>query len=237
MIHPTIQKLQELRLSGMVEAFYRQMETTSASELSFEERLAFLVEHEWRLRQERKLARRIKQAKLKTEAAFEDIDFKTPRGFNRDLMIDLGRCQWIEHGRNLILTGPTGIGKTWIACALASKACREGLRSYYIRVPRLLETLKLSRADGTYLKTLEKLTRYDLLILDDWGLSRYTGERQNLLLEVLDDRVGQRSVIMTTQLPIGKWHDLFDEPTIADAVLDRLLGDSIKIQMKGDSLR
>lgn len=237
MIQQTIEKLRSLRLSGMAEALTRQLETGTGNDLTFEERLSLLVDQEWTLRQERTTNRRIKQAHLRADAAFEDIDLRTPRGFDREQMLELGQCRWVKAGRNLILSGPTGIGKTWIACALANKACRLGMKAHYLRVPRLLEILKISRGDGTYLKTLEKLMKYDLLVLDDWGLSRYRGEMQNALLEVLDDRVGRRSVLVTTQLPIEKWHDLFDEPTVADAILDRLLGKSIQIKMKGDSLR
>ena len=237
MIQQTIEKLRNLRLSGMADALARQLETGNSSELTFEERLSLLVDQEWTLQLERRTNRRIKQAQLRADAAFEDIDLKTPRGFDREKILELGHCRWIQAGRNLILTGPTGIGKTWIACALGNKACRLGMTAHYVRVPRLLEILKIARGDGTYLKTLEKLMKYDLLILDDWGLSRYRGEMQNALLEVLDDRVGRRSVLVTTQLPVKKWHDLFDEPTVADAILDRLLGPSIQIKMKGDSLR
>lgn len=237
MIQQTLEKLRSLRLSGMAEGLAHQLKTNTGNELTFEERLSLLINQEWSLRQERKTNRRIKQAQLRTDAVFEDVDFRAPRGLNREQVLELGHCHWVKAGRNLILIGPTGIGKTWIACALANKACRLGLKSHYTRVPRLLELLKIARGDGTYLKTLDRILKYDLLILDDWGLSRYSGETQNALLEVLDDRVGRRSVILTTQLPIDKWYDLFDEPTIADAILDRLLGKSIQIKMKGDSLR
>lgn len=237
MIQQTIEKLRGLKLSGMADALVRQLETGTGSDLTLEERLSFLVDCEWTLRQERITNRRIKQAHLRMDAAFEDIDLRTPRGFEREQMLELGHCRWVKAGRNLILSGPTGIGKTWIACALTNKVCRLGLNAHYLRVPRLLESLNIARGDGTYLKTLGKLVKYDLLVLDDWGLSRYQGEMQNTLLEVLDDRVGRRSVLVTTQLPIDKWHYLFDEPTVADAILDRLLGQSIQIKMKGDSLR
>lgn len=238
MIQQTIDRLHDLRLKTMADAYFDQKSRGDFGGLSFDERFQLLVEAEWLNRIDRRVKRRLGEAKLKQQqACIEDIDYKSHRGLDRKQMEDLATCHWIRAGRNVILTGPTGIGKTWLACALCNRACRDGLSALYYRVPRLAQEIKLARGDGSYLKLLEKLARASLLILDDWALSPLDGQTQHDLLEVIDDRAGSRSILVTSQLPIGKWHDLVADPSVADALLDRLVGTAIKVELKGGSLR
>ena len=233
----TLEKLGDLRLRGLAQAYQEQLEGHDVSGLSFDDRFGLLVDREWVLRQERRTRSRLVKAKLKHQACREDTDYRHARGLKKAVMLDLYGCQWVRAKRNLILTGPTGIGKTWLACALANAACREGFTAHYARVPRLVHELVLARADGSYLKQLTRLAKTDLLILDDWGLSPLEGEGLHMLLEVVDDRAGIRSTGVTSQLPVEKWHDMMGDPTVADALLDRLLGTAQQIRLKGDSLR
>jgi len=221
----------------MARALEDQVNRGQVSDLSFEERLGLLVDSEWEARQGRKTERRLKEAKLKHGAAQEGIDFRYPRGLDKTVILDLLTCTWVRAGRNVILTGATGLGKTWIACALADRACRDGFSAAYYRVPRLLQELSLARADGSYLKLVGKIARIDLLVLDDWGLAPLDGAAQHDLLEVIDDRAGQRSTLVTSQLPIGKWHGMVTDPSVADAMLDRIIGASVQIALKGESIR
>ncbi len=233
----TTDKLYDLRLKGMARSYQDQLSRADVSGLSFDERLALLVDQEWHLRKERRTARRLKDANLKQAACVEDIDFRHPRGLDRHQILDLAACNWIRAHRNLILTGPTGLGKSWIANALCDKACREGYTARYARVPMLAYEVSIARADGSLVPYLKKLSKTDVLVLDDWGLTPLTGQAQHDLLEIVDDRVGTGSTIVTSQLPTAAWHETVADASVADALLDRLLGSAIKIEMKGESLR
>ena len=235
--HPTLDKLEALRFSGMAKALTEQMTVPDIEELSFEERLGLLVDREMTEREDRRLKTRLRQAKLKQSACVEDIDYRQPRGLDKSLLLDLAGCQWIKRHLNIMITGPTGVGKTWIACALAQKACREGYRALYLRLPKLLQELPIAKGDGTYIKLLRRLARIDVLIIDDWGLSKLMAEQRRDLLEILEDRYDSRSTIVTSQLPLDKWHDIIGDPTLADAILDRLVHNAYKINLRGESMR
>lgn len=234
--HPTLEKLRIMRLTGMADAFQEQL-SKPLPDLDFESRLGLLIEREWYLRENRRLQRRLQQAKLQQTACIEDIDFKHPRGLNKSHILELAHGQWIHQHMNLLITGPTGCGKTYLACAIAHKACLAGFTSRYYRLPRLWHELKVSKADGTYTNWLSQLAKMDLLILDDWGLVAPDDEQRRDLLEILDDRYKQRSTIITSQLPTTHWHEHLNDPTLADAILDRLLHNAIRLELKGDSLR
>lgn len=235
--HPTLDKLQDLRFTGMAKALSEQMALPGIDDLSFEERLGLLVDREVTEREDRRLTTRLRQAKLKQNACIEDIDFKQSRGLDKSLILDLAQCQWIKRHLNLLITGPTGVGKTWVACALAHKACREGFTSLYLRLPRLLQELPIAKGDGTYTRLMKRLAKVDVLILDDWGLSKLIAEQRRDLLEILEDRHDNRSTIVTSQLPLDQWHHIIGDPTLADAILDRLVHNAYKINLKGESMR
>ena len=237
LIHPTLELLQRLRLLGMYKALQEQLQMPEIDSLRFEERLTLLLERESTERETRRLKTRLKQAKLRENAAIEDIDYRANRGLDKTLMTRLGTCQWIGEHLNVLITGPTGVGKTWIACALANKACREGYTARYLRLPRLLQELGIARADGRYPKLLAELARTDLLLLDDWGLTPLNDEQRRDLLEILDDRFNARSTLVTSQLPIAHWHEYLADPTLADAILDRLVHCAYKLDLSGESLR
>ena len=235
--HPTLDKLQALRFIGMLKALTEQAAMPDIDALSFEERLGLLIDREMTEREDRRLKTRLRQAKLKQNACVEEIDYRHPRGLDKALMLDLTGCQWIKRHLNLLITGPTGVGKTWIGCALAQKACREGYTALYLRLPRLLQELSIAKGDGTYAKLLVRLAKVDVLILDDWGLSRLIAEQRRDLLEIMEDRHDNRSTIVTSQLPLEKWHNSIGDPTLADAILDRLVHNAYKINLKGESMR
>jgi DNA replication protein DnaC len=237
MLNQTIEKLISMHLTGMADALKEQVSRGDISDLSFDERMGLLVDREWSCREERRLQRRLKTARLKQTACVENIDYRSHRGLDKKVVYDLITCRWIRAGRNLILTGPTGIGKSWLACALGEKACREGFTVQYARVPRLIHELCIARADGSFLKTLTRLAKIDLLILDDWALAPLESQSQYDILEVIDDRVGKRSIIVTSQLPVEKWHDMIQDPSTSDAIMDRLLSKATNISLKGGSLR
>ena len=234
---PTVEKLNELRLLGMHDALIEQHELPEIDSLSFAERLGLLVDREITVRANRRLKTRLTKAKLKQSAAIEDIDYRARRGLDKALMAELANGTWIHEGLNLLITGPTGVGKTWIACALAHKACRDGYSVLYHRLPRLLEELTIAHADGRFAKLMRSFARTDLIVLDDWGLAKLTDRERRDLLELIDDRHSHRSTLVTSQLPVEHWHEVIGEPTLADALLDRLVHSAYRITLKGESMR
>jgi len=235
--HPTLDKLQTLRLTGMVKALREQMQMPDIADLSFEERLGLLVDREMTERHDRRLKTRLRQAKLRLSAALEDIDYRHPRGLDKSLMIALASCQWVRDRRNILITGPTGIGKTWISCALGQAACRQGYTTLYLRLPRLLQELPIAKGDGRYPKLMASLARTDVLILDDWALAKLNDDHRRDLLEVLEDRHDRKSTLVSSQFPLEHWHEAIGNPTLADAILDRLVHNAYKIILKGESMR
>ncbi|MCP5410131.1 MAG: ATP-binding protein [Chromatiaceae bacterium] len=235
--HPTLDKLHSLRLTGMAQAYEQQLRMPDIETLSTEERLGMMVDCEVTERESRRLKTRLKRAKLRHDAAIEDIDYRHPRGLDKSLMTKLATSDWIRQHHNILITGPTGIGKSWLACALGHKACRDGLNVLYARVPRFFRELTLAKGDGRYLKLMHALAKTDLLILDDLGTSTLKDEHRRDLLEILDDRYGVHSTVVTSQFPVENWHELIADPTLADAILDRLVHNAYKINLKGDSMR
>jgi DNA replication protein DnaC len=233
----TLDSLYAMKLNGMADGFKDQINQPNIQDLSFEERFALLVDRQCTYREDRQMKRLLLNAKLKINACIEDIDYKTPRGIDKSVILRLASCDWIKNAQNIIITGPTGAGKTYLACAMANRACRTGLSSYYIRLPRLFQELGIAKADGSYPKIMKKLSRTHVLILDDFGLAPMAQAERRDLLEVIEDRHGLFSTIVATQLPITDWHDNIKDPTIADAILDRLIHNAHKITLKGESMR
>ena len=235
--HPTLDKLHALKLTGMAAALADQSVTPDITELSFEERLGLLVDREMTERENRRMTSRLRRAKLTHTAILEDIDYRNSRGLDKGLIQSLSACQWVKEHLNVLITGPTGVGKTWLACALAHKACREGYTAHYVRLTRFLRELTIAKGDGQYPKLLANLAKVDVLVLDDWGLVKLSAENRRDLLEVLEDRHGRRSTIATSQLPIEEWHGVIGDATLADAILDRLVHNAYKINLRGESMR
>ena len=234
----TVSQLKALKLDGMARAFEEQLVVTASSSLSFEERFGIVVDRELAWRDTRRLERLLKAAKLKNpQACVEDIEFRQSRGIDQRMIATLAGCDWVRHAQNLILTGPTGAGKTWIACAFGQQACRQGFSVFYVRVGRLFEELKIAHGDGSFTRRLAQLAKVDVLLLDDWGLQDLDQGARSDLLEVLDDRVGTRSTVITSQLPLEHWHAWLQDPTLADAILDRLVHQAHKLPLKGESMR
>ena len=234
---PTLDLLHELRLAGMAQAFEEQTAMPDIAELSFEDRLSLLLEREKTEREQRRYQRLKGHAKLHLDAAIEDINFKAPRGLDRSLILRLASGQWIRDGQTVLVSGATGSGKSYLACALGHQACRAGISTRYYRVSRLLDELTLARGDGSYPKVIQRLARTWLLILDDWGLASLSGQGRHDLLEVLDDRYARRGTLLASQVPVEHWHDVVGDPTFGDAILDRLLNNAHRITLKGGSMR
>lgn len=237
LIQQTLERLHELRLTGMAQALEEQLRLSDLAGLSFEDRLGLLLERELTERDDRRLARLLQVAKLHMPACVEDLDFKGARGLDRSLVLRLATGQWIREHENVLIVGATGTGKSYLACALGHSACRAGLATRYFRFSRLLGALALAKADGSYPKLLERLAKAQLLILDDFGLAALNDRERADLLEVLDDRYAKRATLVTSQLPFDHWHDVLGDATFADAILDRLINNAHRITLKGPSLR
>lgn len=233
----TFEKLYALQLTGMAEALKDQMGRTDLDELAFEERFSMLVDAQHLFRENKRMKRLLENAKLKLAASMEDIDYRSPRGLDKSVLLSLASCDWVRKHRNVIIVGPTGSGKTYLSCALAHKACREGMTAFYLRTPKLYYTLAMARADGSYARVLARLARTSVLVLDDLGMAALTDSERRDLLEVIEDRHGSASTIITSQLPVEHWHEVIGDPTIADALLDRLVHNAHKINLKGESMR
>ncbi len=237
LIQQTFDRLHEMRLNGMVDELTAQTRQPDIRQLSFEERLGLLVDAEDIYPQDRRLTRLLREAKLRIPACMEDIDYRHQRGLDRALLQSLAQCRWVRSHQSILITGPTGCGKTYIICALANAACRQGFRARYYRLARFIAELAMAKGDGTHPKLLRKLARTDVLILDDWGLAPLTETESRELLEVIDDRVESRSTIIASQLPIAEWHGTMADPSAADAILDRLVHGAFKITLGGESMR
>jgi len=234
---PTVDKLYELRLFGMAQALAEQDASSQYKVLDFHDRLGLLVDRERAERDNSRLRVRLKKAKLRLTATIEDVNYRHPRGLDKAMLLSLAGCQWIREHHNCIIIGPTGIGKSYLACALAHKACREGYRTLYLRAPRLFDDLAMAHADGRYRKILAAYARTDLLVIDDWGLACLTQEQRHDLFEIIEERHDLRSTLIATQVPLEKWHNIIGDPTLGDAILDRLAHSAHKILLKGHSLR
>jgi DNA replication protein DnaC len=233
----TMEKLYAMKLNGLAEAWEEQRQQPHSTDLSFDDRLAMLVERQWIWKENRALATRLQYAGLKQTACLEDIDFRHPRGLKRAAIDQLASCDWIRHHRHCLITGPTGVGKSYLGCALAHKACREGFRALYYYVPKLFRQLNLAQADGSLTRLLKKLARVDLLLIDDWGLTPLKPDQYRLFLEILDDRQGTGATLITSQYPVNTWHELVGDATVGDAILDRLVHSAHLLELKGESLR
>lgn len=237
LLHPTLDKLRALKLAGMARALEQQQTQRDIGTFSFEERLGLLLDQESTLREGKMLAARLSRAKLKLDATPEDVDFKTTRGLDKTVYMALMDTGWVTAHRNVLITGPTGVGKTYLACAIANQACRRGHTALYVRMTRLFPALALAKADGRYPRMLAQFAKVDVLLLDDWGLAPMTAEARHDLLEIIDDRHGRKSTIVTSQLPTDHWHEAIGDATLADAILDRLVHSAHILKLSGESQR
>ncbi len=233
----TIEKMNAMKLYGMVQAFTEQLASPEYHELDFAQRLGLLIDTEFTTRENRKLARRLSAAKLRYPASVEDVDFRAPRKLSREHFLSLATCAWLVERHNLILTGPTGIGKSYLACALTERACRRGFSAHYVRAPRLLDELHIARADGSWPRVLNRFAKFDLLAIDDWLIAPLKDIERRILMEVIEERSERGSTLIASQLPIKDWHTVIGEPNHADALLDRLLHNAHRIELAGRSMR
>lgn len=234
----TLQQLRQLKLIGLADALEVQFnQPNTYEELSFAERISLAIQQETTYRQDKRLQRLLRTAKFKVSARLEDVDYAHPRGLKQSTIAGLQNSDWITRHQNIVLTGPTGCGKTYLACALGHHACHQGYRVHYYRATRLFEQLTISHGDGSYLKLLDNIAKTELLIIDDWGLEPLSQSQKNDLLEIMEDRHNGKSTIFTSQLPTNKWHEFINDPTLADAILDRLLHNAHKLTLKGESMR
>jgi DNA replication protein DnaC len=237
LIHPIVDKLVALRLTGMAKAFEEQLAMADAASLTIEDRIGLMVEREETTRSSRRLTTRLRAAGLRQSACVEDLDFRHPRRLDRGLLLELASCRWIAQHHNVLVTGKTGLGKTYIACALAHKACLEGYRAQYARLPKLLRELAAAKGDGRYERLISSLARIDLLVLDDWGLTPLADDERHDLYEIVENRNGLRSTLVASQLPVKAWHQALGDPTLADGILDRLTSNAYRLELEGDTMR
>lgn len=221
--HPLFEQLKTLRCQGILEAYQEQLNTPDIHRLSFDERFALLIEREYLVRENRKLTNRLRQAKLKENACMEDVDYSPDRNLSKTVITRLAECSWIVKKENVLITGPTGSGKTWLACAFANQACRQGYGARYIRLPKLFQAIGIAKADGSYIKLMEFVSKLSLLVLDDWGLVPMNDDNRRDLLEIIDDRYHRSSTLITSQLPVQEWYESIGDATLGDAIMDRLI--------------
>ena len=237
LIEQTLDKMNAMKLFGMADAFKQQLGSSEAAKLGFDERVGLLTDSEWTTREQRKLKRRLRAAKLRYAASLEDVDFKHPRQLDRQQVLSLGTCSFIQNHNNLIITGPTGIGKSYLVCAFVERACRRGYAAGYVRLPRLLQQLAVARGDGSYARILDRLARFDLLAIDDWLLAPLRDSERRDLVEVVEDRSERASTLIASQLSTEDWHASIGDPNLADSICDRLLQSAHRIKLKGPSMR
>jgi DNA replication protein DnaC len=237
LIHPMVERLRGLGLAAMADAFIEMQRNATADDLSREDWLGLLIDREATAREGKRLARRLRQARLRQNAVIEDTDLRTPRGLDRGLFQKLATCGWIRENQHLLIGGPTGVGKSWLACALGHKACRDGYSVMYRRAPRLFADLATARGEGRLARLMTTLERTRLLIIDDWGPEPLNAEQRRDLLEIIDDRDQKGSLLITSQVPVARWHEIIGDPTLGDAILDRVIHRAHRIELKGESLR
>lgn len=237
LLHPTLNLLNELGLTGMAKSFQNLDAQPEARALGHAEWLGLLLDQEVSVRRQKRFESRAKTARLRHDASLEDVDYQAPRGLDRSLFLKLGSCDWVRSKRNLLITGPCGVGKSYLACALGQKACREDLSVAYHRASQLFDMLALGRSDGRYAKMLRALSRASLLIIDDWGPEALSADRRRDLLEIVEDRYDRGSILITSQIPVDRWYEIIGNPTLADAILDRVVHNAYRIDLTGESLR
>ncbi len=237
LIQPTIEKLNSMKLSAMARAFQEQLATPNMAALSFEERFGLIVDRQLTELENRRMQNRLKTAKLRLTACVEDLEFNPARGMDRAQIMSLAANRWVGGRHSILITGPTGAGKSYLACALAQKACRDGHTALYQRLPRLLSDIAVARHDGRYHKLMASLTKCEVLVLDDLFIAPVSHEEQKELLEIIEERYDRKATIVTSQLPVKAWHDAMPDPTLSDAILDRLVHNGYTIQLKGESMR